>query len=188
MQKPVFTVAACVAGAFLLAGCGGSSSSSGGNFDRLVDEAAELSETLDAMTATDAADMPMSGTATYVGLLGGDLEDDDGIIARLTMTADFNAGTIDGSADDWVSEDIGRISGSVPLSGTITGASLSASGDGTLSARGESALVSLGLDGGFQTSGHDATAAIRGDVTGTFLYDDDDDDILTNGEFGAIKQ
>lgn len=174
--------------AFAVTACGGSSSD-GRSYSEMGTEARSLMERAAEVGAlnentgefenlTMAADMQTSGSASYSGVSGlwvGDTmseaednaffnEDTPDVLSNLRLTADFDAGEINGRMDNFqaATDDV-SISGSVDVTnGTFV------TGTG-----GEAGMVAE-LDGSLDVSedGIDETIGITGDMAGTFLGDD----------------
>jgi hypothetical protein len=175
----------------ILSACGSSGSSGGGSgsgsgssgggsgsgstasfYDKLAD-GDRLARRLDQLDLTPSANMPASGTATYVGLIGVEYDPGPGFanydeaVGDLRLSADFSNSTITGSMANWVGRDAGRFSGQLDVTnGSITGNELGAVARGTLSANGQRGDVRLEMDGGFLgNSGQGVAGMVDGSVT-----------------------
>ncbi|MBV7408099.1 hypothetical protein [Maritimibacter sp. DP1N21-5] len=121
-------------------------------------------------TANPTTIMPNSGSARYVGGLGGDVTGDVSgfMTGALNMTvANLNNGNVSGFADSFaLYNDDGTkaqdLSGTIALSGNVTGNALNATGAGALGHAGGSSAVNTGLAGTFRNLDGRASA-----VTGT---------------------
>ncbi|WP_298500638.1 hypothetical protein [uncultured Maritimibacter sp.] len=122
--------------------------------------------------------MPGSGSARYVGGMGGDVSGDvDGFMTgALEMTvANLNDGTISGFADNFAlyDEDGSKkedLSGTITMTGNVVGNGFSTTGAGTLSHSGGSSAVNSDLDGTFRNvdgkaSGVSGVATTTGGIT-----------------------
>ena len=129
-----------------------------------LENAQNLAEDLgDVLVPTNPGDMPDNGTATYTGGMATAAYVETGIIGEMEMTADFDAGTVSGSASnvnllvDGNSDiESQMLTGSLDIDGTITGTSMEASMTGDLGGviQGFSATFAadMDLDGEFASS------------------------------------
>lgn len=161
-----------------------------------IDEAAgalvaEGEALFDAEGYTDPMTLPPSGSADYAGFIG--IETDDvQTIGELELTADFSgAGSISGSATNFVNDDSGSYSGTLTVSnGVIDRAAdlnnfdytFNADIDGTLTSGGDDFVVSGLMEGDFIGNDHEF---IGGDVTGTVVTSEGVE--VISGEFGAKR-
>lgn len=108
-----------------------------------------LSQSSSAEVAARTGSAQFSGSAGGEFLAGSDV--DGGFLGDMSATIDFDAGTVSGTIDNvnTVEDEVPQqlLSGSLGVSGSISGTSLSATASGTLT----------GVDGGF-----------KGDSTGTY--------------------
>lgn len=150
---------------------------------READAEAAIGAFGDVATTTN---MPTVGTASYSGAIAfvegstppSSFEDDVDydVSADLALAADFGASTVSGVAGNFISEDgdddFVITTGSVPLTGTISGAALTASGNGTLSNRfDQNFATELTLNGDFAGTNADA---VRGQAQLTAASDGSD--------------
>ncbi|SLN55011.1 hypothetical protein AQS8620_02411 [Aquimixticola soesokkakensis] len=185
----IFALAACSAASLSLAACGGSSVGDLSEVD-LPDQYASLEGLVTAAENGDlatASETMMSGTANLSGALAiSDIGDDEELeaIGDLSLTADFTGGTVTGTADNFglYDEDTQaleeELSGSLAISGTTAGTSLTADAIGTVN-DGEDHSVDLDLSGTFYD--YDGQLALYGDLEGTI------DSETYEGGFGAIE-
>lgn len=126
---------------FLLTACGGSSTGSS-SFETIVSEGRAILDQYGAAAATDPANMPTTGTATYNGAAAyssdyssaADIVQYAETVSDVTLTADFANSTVTGTADNFhtVSTPNVTLSGSLSLNGTISGNSFSTDLNGTV--------------------------------------------------------
>lgn len=161
----------------------------------VLGEVNDIYEDAAALTATAAADMPTTGSATYTGALSSVDNADSGMVGDLTLVTDFATSAvtgglsnvniiIDASDSGAVEDEIGYTVQSQNLSGTLdisngmisgTGVTADLGGDLKGAIDGVPLAVTFGADlalvGNFlsSTPGTPATEAdiIRGTVTGT---------------------
>ncbi len=134
----------------------------------------------DLAVDTNPGDVPDNGTATYSGYMTTSAGNDSNIVGDLNLTADFDAGTVSGTADNInlllsPNPDVNSqsLAGSLNVSnGTITGTAIAADLTGNLSgvASGLNATLSADLDlnGEIMSSSVDGTSSdiITGGITG----------------------
>ena len=134
-------------------------------FEERVAAGAALADRLEAQGLTDVADMPTSGTATYVGAAGivtdasrkgidttNITEANVEVIGDLEMTADFASSSVSGQIDNFEGADGARFPGAAIISGgVISGNTLEADLGGSVNV--------YGTDETF-------TGTMRGDFTG----------------------
>ncbi len=117
----------------------------------------------DLAVDTNPADMPDSGTATYNGYMTGSPSSDVDVVAELEITADFDAGTLDGSATNVnlladASSDLETqvLTGTLDVTGSFAGTVMTADVTGDLggSVQGFDAtfVTDVGLEGDFMSS------------------------------------
>lgn len=157
----------------------------GGSFKSLALQGEQIAATYGADDPTLIASMPANGVGVYRGIAAfGDAEKYDtqeeldaaeiadlDAIGRVTMTADFETGAIDGSIHDIKAKDNSNIDGAISIDGDITKNLIAAQLSGTISNGGVSTDVTGTLAGGFVGDKADA-------VVGEFLGD------LSNPLFG----
>jgi hypothetical protein len=171
--------------ALAAAGC---SSSDSGNLPTQYNLVEGLAAAGEAGTLEAASADMMVGTATLIGALGiEDVNDPDEpygeVLADLTMNADFTNGTVSADATNFAQYSEGdldeTIDGTVSMSGTITGTTLSASGSGVITGD-ESTNIDLDLAGNFVD--YEGSLGAYGDVTATV-----NDEEEFGGAFAVIE-
>lgn len=108
-----------LAAAGLLSGCsdGGDSRAS---YDELGDEFDALLDRSDPLPITDPSTLPVSGSATYEGVVGLSTPGNDGIpadmLGEMTLVADFSSDDLSGSAGDFVTDQNEELDGRLDIS------------------------------------------------------------------------
>ena len=185
-------------GALGLSGCG---SGSGGTvedddatrgqtqFDVLLDEGLAIADVLDPLSP--ATNMPAGGTATFQGIAAlnwappvSDASETN-LLSRVTLNADFDAGTIGGVFADFERASGAQIGGLLAVtSGTITGNAVSFNLVGQLSGAVEGDVVASTQNATFLGDG---AQGIEGDLTGTFTGIGIPEEPLIDSRFVATK-
>ncbi|MCG7494382.1 hypothetical protein [Thalassobius sp. Cn5-15] len=172
-----FQILASAAVAVSLAAC----SSSGGDSDGDIDLPAEFSNLEDLLTRADAGSLNaadaslMSGTVDMTGAIGvGDVGDsgNDEVIGNLSLSVDFNDGSVSGSATGFDVYDSNGNQGDA-ISGTLTIAGAAGSVSG--------ATFDADVDG-MLVDGPD-NITVDGVIAGDFF--DYNGDLATTGDFDA---
>lgn len=163
------SAAACMA----LAGCLGGSDGNGSNGAQASENYDRIEAGIDDGSITALADMP-SGQASMSGYMGvgevGENGDQDAV-GKLALDVDFDGGTVTGQASDFALYDQETesktmdLSGSLDISGTLSGNSMSANASGELSDGETPSDVALGMTGNFYDDNGDMV--VYGDVNGT---------------------
>ncbi|MBU2935533.1 MULTISPECIES: hypothetical protein [Pacificibacter] len=180
----LYTMAALAVATLPLAACLGSED------NELPDNYEEVSSLYEAVQNEElevASEELMSGTATLSGAIAiADLGEDEDLeaIGALTLTANFTTDKVTGTADSFAlyeydtSEVEASLTGSLDIEGDISGTSMTADLEGTLTDD-EDHDVALTMDGTFYDS--DGALAVVGDIEG--MIDDDS----VEGGFAAIE-
>ncbi len=197
--KAIFTAAALP----LLMGCGagggtglsfapvGAGPITVGEIERLATQIQALPDVFDSSSITAAT--PSVASASYSGFIEADMDNFNIALGRVNLDANFSAGTLSGVAGDFsIFDDSGAepvvvevLSGSLPItSGTITGATLSATMNGTLGALAGNYGVTSTLDGGFVDVEGQSLAA--GFVSGTMTNPNTSSSTI-DGAFLAVQ-
>lgn len=166
----------------LLTGCGGGGDSEVDTFSRMeADARAAAAGYVDpdtgALLAAERSSLPASGTASYDGYVGGEV-DGAGLIGELSLDVTFGVGdngTITGSATNFQHETDGAYTGTLTVSGgnILPGApgaedTVAADLGGTLSNGGTAYSTDIALDGAFMGgTGAETPDAIGGSALGT---------------------
>ena len=194
-------VAACLS----LAACGGTSSgggagggTGGGAMTGISAAVAEQANTTfkdyDArIKAGTLKTTTPTGQATMAGYYG--ITDNQGaaLIGDLSMNVDFGAGTISGSASNFGNFDNsgptlikqGGPSGSLTVSGSVTGSAMTATAKGTLSGN-TTAAVDTTMTGNFYDDS--GTTVAVGNVSGQVTDSGATAPVKVTGSFYAVKQ
>ncbi|MGR3660109.1 MAG: hypothetical protein ACU0CA_02835 [Paracoccaceae bacterium] len=174
-----------------LAGCGGAGGggSQGGpgretrppiDYATLEAEARLLHDTWDDISFTDPSSLPMSGSATYSGIMQLDIQKGAGEISMdglLNMKVSFANNAVSGTATNFIDENNANYSGKLTLSNGMIdrGAdpnvdyTLQADIGGTLSGGGKSFDISADLQGDFHGSGWKATSGgVQGSAVSSY--------------------
>jgi hypothetical protein len=166
----------------LLAGCGGGGDSEVATFTQMeADARAAAQGYIDpdtgALLAAERTSLPNSGTASYDGYVGGEV-DGAGLIGELSLDVAFavgDNGTITGSATNFQHETQGAYTGTLTVNnGNIlpggapgTADTVAADLQGTLSNGGDDYATDIALDGAFLGgTGPDTPAAVAGGAVG----------------------
>ncbi|WP_417280536.1 hypothetical protein [Celeribacter sp.] len=185
-----FAMAALSAASLTLAACGGSSvdgDMSEVDLPEKYDSLEGLVSAAESGQLEEASESMMSSTATMSGALAiGDIGEDENLeaIGDMTLTADFTGGTVTGTANNFAlydqdTQDIeDELTGSLAISGGITGTSLTADATGTLTDD-EAHNLDLDMIGTFYD--YEGELALYGDVTGTI------DGEYHEGGFAAVE-
>lgn len=141
MNRTLKIVTTIVGSSSLLAACGGSSTGSN-SFETIASEGRSLVAQYGAAEATDPANMPTTGTATYNGAAAYSSDYSSAVniaqyaetVSDVTLTADFANSTVTGTADNFhtVATPNVTLNGSLSLNGTITGNTFSTDLSGTV--------------------------------------------------------
>ncbi len=156
--------------ASIVAGC---SSSGGGSysFNDVVGKLRTIEENPDAVEQIAADDLPSSAEMT--GFVGVETDEDAAVIGDVTATADFDAGTLTGTAsnfteyeisgteDNLTGERVQNLDGTLDLDGTITSGALETTFTGDLTGT----LTGTTDEPGTET---DLTADVDLEVAGNF--------------------
>lgn len=183
-------MAALSAASLSLAACGGSSVDGDMSEADLPEKYASLEDLVskaENAELEEASENQMSGTATLSGAMAigdvGEAEDLEAI-GDMSLTADFTGGTVTGTADgfglynDDTQELEDELTGSLAISGTISGTTLAADASGTLTDD-EAHIVDMNMDGTFYD--YEGELALYGDLEGTVDGD------YYEGGFAAIE-
>ncbi|MBU2867595.1 hypothetical protein [Pacificibacter marinus] len=180
----LYTMAALAAATLPLAACLGSGDNElPDNYEEVI----SLYEAVENEELEEASEEMMSGTATLSGAIAiSDLGEDEDLeaIGELTLTANFTTDEVTGTADNFAlyDEDTSdleaSLTGSLDIEGDITGTSMGAGLEGTLSDD-EDHEVSLSMYGTFYDS--DGALAVVGEVDGLI------DGEYVEGGFAAIE-
>ncbi len=184
-------VASSLAMLLVLSACGGSSGDEAGptdpDFRPSEQQASEVFDFVSGLSETRFQDMPTTGSARYDGYVEMDF-DGQGVIGDLRLSTNFVNGNVSGRIENWIAEEAGRLTGNVPLAGSIAGARFDASGSATLTTtESDSVQADLELQGGFRTSSGDPTAAIGGNAQGTVNINNQGPQ-NTFGSFAGVKR
>ncbi len=164
--------------AVVLSACGGDSG--GGSTTPPVDYSgyqattAQLMTTWGGIAATDPATLPLSGTASYQGVMQMDVQTASGIVGMsgaLALSSNFLNSTITGSVQGVVDENNLYYTGSLAITGGVidraavpAGYTYTANMDGTLTGAGEVFGISADLSGDFLGASYAGSSGI---VAGT---------------------
>ncbi|RPE66979.1 hypothetical protein EDD53_1382 [Pacificibacter maritimus] len=180
----LYTMATLAAATLPLAACLGSGDT---ELPDNYEEAISLYEAVENEELEEASEELMSGTATLSGAIAiSDLGEDEDLeaIGELTLTANFTTDEVIGTADNFAlyeedsSEVEASLTGSLDVEGDISGTSMTADLEGTLTDN-EDHDVALTMDGTFYDA--DGALAVVGDVEGLI------DDEYVEGGFAAIE-
>lgn len=185
-----YAMAALSAASLSLAACGGSSVDGDMSGVDLPEKYASLEDLVSAAEngeLEEASESLMAGTVTMSGALAiSDVGEDEDLeaIGDMTLTANFTSGDVDGTATNFglYNEDTqeleDELTGSLTISGDITGTTLTADAIGTLSDD-EDHEVDMEMDGTFYD--YEGQLALYGDLTGTV------DGESYDGGFAAVE-
>ncbi|MEL6572528.1 MAG: hypothetical protein AAFQ64_12755 [Pseudomonadota bacterium] len=149
-----------------LSACLGLTGDEQGAYGANADASNALSNTTFDAVETDPTRMPVSGSATYTGYfsanadLDNDSEDFISIIGDAELTVNFSgtsgasAGTLTGTADNFVGEDDAPVTGTLTLAGTYADAELTGTVTGDIEIEEGTVTAEGGFDGTFR--GEDA--------------------------------
>jgi hypothetical protein len=165
----------------LLVACGGSDDVVDDgpytSFDAITADAAAMAARYETAPVTDFAELPVAGSATYQGFVGGDLTDGDldqrEIIGQLTLVTDFAApDVVDGRAYNFLLDDSSPVTGELALDqGNILDnggvAEISAILTGDLDGN----ATDISLDGTFLGDQYDAVGGIATGLVGGSTLD-----------------
>jgi hypothetical protein len=179
------TYLALVGAVALLAGCSSSNDDEDTAFTTLTDEATTMAAGLvdldtGAALAAERTNLPDSGSVTYTGFVGGEV-DGAGLVGELTLNTTFAAadtGSVTGSATGFEHETDGAYTGTLDViggvifdGGTPSDADvLSADLNGDLQNGGMTYATDITLDGSFfggTDNGSDDPTAVGGAAFGT---------------------
>jgi len=168
---------------FLLTACGGGGGDEQPSSLTYSDYQAQLSTlqtTWSGVAATDPSTLPISGSATFNGVLslsvqtsGADLD----MAGALTLTSNFATDTLTGNATNFITANDAAMSGSLAITGgvldraanTNIAHTFSAAIDGTLGGAGDSYLIQGTLLGDFLGTGNLGTSGVvNGFATSSF--------------------
>ncbi len=178
-MKPYHFSTAIIA-AFALSGCfggGGGGGSSPSNLAGFLSSVESLGDEGENFSPVAVSDLP--DRADMNGHLAAELDESDSVfVGKARGTADFRAGTLTGSADDFkeyeataacddgfanCATEVQAIEGSIDINGTITGNTFTYNTNGTLSGQDEdgnptTAEIDMDGRGGFGTVDENLTA------------------------------
>lgn len=177
-----------------LAACGGSSTSSGSSpsasFSEIADEARDFFEELETTPFTSPTTLPSSGSATYDGVIGANLDNGSAVAGDLELIANFGSDSISGSASNFFDDQENSLGGSLAISDSFLdrtantdidytfGASLA----GTLTSDDGDAVVDAIILGDFLGSSHrNVGGIVFGSVT------QNNDTLFLDGDFVAER-
>ncbi len=153
-----------------LAACGGGDTGGGGgpgppvDFATYVSQTAALNSTWNGTPASDPSGLPISGAATYAGVMSLTVETGSGdldMMGALALSANFTANSISGDATGFVTENATALSGGLTISGGVIDRSANTALEYTYTA-----ILAGNLSGGGETFGIDS------DMSGDFLGPD----------------
>lgn len=175
----------------ILAGCGGAGGggSQGGpgsetrppiDYATLEAEAKLLHDSWDDISFTDPSSLPMSGSATYSGVMQLDIQNGAGEISMdglLNMKVSFASNSITGTATNFIDENNANYSGNLALSNGMIDRdadpnieyTLQADIGGTLTGGGKSFDISADLQGDFRGTSWKATSGgVQGSAVSSY--------------------
>jgi hypothetical protein len=138
MKLPGICVGLCLVAS--LSACGGSGTSGGPSFSSLSSTGQSILSQYGSAPATDVANMPTSGTATYSGVAAYSTDSGDPAylalyaqtLSQLELNADFGTSTISGRAYNFKTIRPGAsIDGQINVNGTISGNTFNADVSGS---------------------------------------------------------
>ena len=159
--------------------CGGETGDGGTtppvDYSQYQSELATLQSSWLTVPATDPLTLPLSGSATFTGVLQMAIETSAGelgVAGRLDLTSSFATNTIGGTATAFVDENAVALTGSLAITGGVLNRAANtaveytygANLDGTLTGGGETFVLSGDLSGDFAGTNYLATTGI---VAGT---------------------
>jgi hypothetical protein len=131
-------------------------------FDDLETELFDLESRI---STTDTTNMPSGGEASFEGIALMSLPNPF-LLSRVTLQADFDAGTIGGTFSDFERSSGAQIEGTLAISnGAISGNTLSFDLDGVLSGAVDGVVDASSQNATFKGDG---AQGVDGDLTGTF--------------------
>lgn len=156
---------------------------------------AQLNALADSLSASDVTlATPSTATATYNGFVGMGLDATTSVTGRISLSADFVGGSVTGSASDFsvfddtaaIAVPLENLSGTLPVTGgVISGTSMTADMNGTITAAAGTYGVSSTINGVFaDISGQ---GVVGGDVNGG-LTNPDTSITTIDGAFIAVQQ
>jgi hypothetical protein len=152
-----------------------------------------LAARVGALDATPAGAMPETGSATYRGFAAVQYRPgveeavwrEDALLGSLELRADFAAGLVDGTVDDWSAARGGPVAGRLDIGAAqIGGAALVGSAAGVLSNGGRAMALDLDLAGAFVGS---RAGAVAGRMDGLVDFADGASG-FAEGEFAAERR
>lgn len=169
--------ALAAAAALTLAACGGSSSGNGvpgfASFDDGVDRYGALLDAILENEPTSPSDIPTSGDASYLGVIGLNPINDqsDVVIGGVNVKVDFDAGELSGNAGNFRAADNTPRQGSLRLE------------DGQLRRSGDVVVATMDIRGSVELQGE-----LRGvNADGSAIFVGDDATYLGGSIFGTMR-